>query len=290
MATTRKKRSQTSPKTVKRRRLTAREIQDLRTLADRVGRIIPATSPRKGGFCFQTIAKEMSLARYWPGKSDSRKEAICHFISKVYQNHPRIIYRVFRENLARGIERRHKAGEPVLQAEMVALDETLQRLGINLSKEIKELDLPEERPRVVPPPYIFQKMVDELGLHPYLLPECSRLFKDGHINESVRKALEKYEAYVQKRAGLHNIGTDLMASAFNEISPKIKVADISTRRGRGLQEGFKFISMGGMGFWRNYCSHGDEEQMNHHDAISIIATISHLLSYIDEKGEKDSLT
>ncbi|PYS89104.1 MAG: TIGR02391 family protein [Acidobacteria bacterium] len=169
---------------------------------------------------------------------------------------------------------------------MAALDETLRKLDINLSKEIQELDLPEERPRVVPPPYAFQKMVDELGLHPYLLPDCPRLFKDGHVNEAVRKALEKYEAYIQKKAGLHNIGTDLMANAFNENNPKIKVADVSTKRGRGLQEGFKFISMGGMGFWRNYCSHGDEEQMSHHDAISIIATISHLLNYIDVSDEK----
>jgi uncharacterized protein (TIGR02391 family) len=286
MATARKKRSLASSKTAKRKRFSAREIQDLRTLADRIGKIIPATSPRKGGFCFQTIAKAMGLAKYWPGKPESRKEAIYHFVSCVYQNHPKIIYRVFRENLARGIERRHKAGDPVLQAEILALDNTLQQLGINLSKEIRELDLPHERPRVVPPPFIFQKMVDELALHPYLLPDCPKMFKDGHVNESVRKALEKFEAYVQKMAGLHNIGTDLMANAFNESNPKVRVADVSTKRGRGLQEGFKFLSMGSMGFWRNYCSHGDEEQMGHHDALSVLATISHLLNYIDVNGDK----
>lgn len=286
MATKQKKRPQASSTPARRRRLTAREIQELRALAERIGRIIPATSPRKGGFCFQTIAKDMGLAKYWPSKSDTKKEAIYQFISSVYQNHPKLIYKVFRENFARGIERRHKGGDPVLKAEMEALDETLQRLGINLSKEIRELDLPAERPRVVPPPHAFQRMIDELGLHPYLLPDCPKLFKDGHVNESVRKALEKYEAYVQKRAGLHNIGTDLMANAFNENNPKIAVADVLTRRGRGLQEGFKLISMGGMGFWRNFCSHGDEEQMSHHDAVSIIATISHLLGYIDVNADK----
>ncbi|PYS89103.1 MAG: hypothetical protein DMF64_18585 [Acidobacteria bacterium] len=114
MPTTRKKLPPTSSKATKLKRLSAREIQDLRALADQTGKIIPATSPRKGGFCFQTIAKDMDLAKYWPGKSDSRKEAIYQFISKVYQNHPRLIYRVFRENLARGIERRHKAGDPRL--------------------------------------------------------------------------------------------------------------------------------------------------------------------------------
>jgi uncharacterized protein (TIGR02391 family) len=248
-----------------------------------MGNIIPATSPSKGGFCFQTIAKEAGLTKYWKTGS-SRKETIFNLLSRVYQNHKIIFNKVIRENLPRGIERRHKSGNPILLEEIELLDQTLLRLGVNLSQEIKELDLPKERPRVVPPPHIFQKMIDGISLHPLLLPDCAKLFKDGHINEAVRKALEKYEVYVQKASGLHKIGTDLMANAFSENSPKIVVADNTTKRGLGLQEGFKFISMGSMGFWRNFCSHGDEKQMSHHDAIAIMATISHLLTYIDSNS------
>lgn len=72
-----------------------------------------------------------------------------------------------------------------------------------------------------------------------------------------------------------------MANAFNENNPKIKIADISAKRGKALQDGFKLLSMGTMGFWRNFCSHGDEEQMTHQDAIAILATVSHLFHYID---------
>ena len=270
----------------KKLRLSARQIQDLRTLAEQIGKIIPATSPRKGAFCFQTIAKNLGLTRYWSTRPETKKESIFQFISKVYQNHPRTIYRLFRENFARGIERRQKSGDPVLLAEMEALDSTLRSLDINLSKEIKELDLPKDRPRIVPPPFTFQKMVDDLALHPFLLPGCSRLFKDGHINEAVRKSLEKFELYVQKKASMTNIGTDLMAHAFNEMNPKIRIADVAEKRGRGLQEGFKFIAMGSMAFWRNFCSHGDEEQMDHQDAIAILATISHLLTYIDNNNRE----
>jgi len=61
-----------------------------------------------------------------------------------------------------------------------------------------------------------QKMVDEFGLHRLLQPDCARLFKDGHLNEAVRKALEKYETYVQQTSALSKIGVDLMANAFNE--------------------------------------------------------------------------
>jgi hypothetical protein len=39
-----------------------------------------------------------------------------------------------------------------------------------------------------------------------------------------------------------------------------------------------------MSFWRNLFTHGDEEQMSHHDALAVLATVSHLLFYIDNKG------
>jgi len=96
------------------------------------------------------------------------------------------------------------------------LDATLRKLKVNLSAEFRELHLPDERPAIVPPPHAFQKMVDEFGLHRLLQPDCARLFKDGHLNEAVRKALEKYETYVQQTSALSKIGVDLMANAFNE--------------------------------------------------------------------------
>jgi uncharacterized protein (TIGR02391 family) len=277
-------RRQLKAKAPKKKQLSAATIQNLRGLAEQIGRVIPGTSPRPKGFCFQTIAKKAGLFKYWP-RQGAKKELIFGFLKEVYRRHPKTFYRIFRENIAQGIERRHKAGDPVLQAEILQLDETLKKLNVNLSKEFKDLHLPAERPSIVPPPFGFQKMLDELGLHPYLQPDCPKLFKDGHINESVRKALEKYETYVQQKSALTRIGTDLMANAFNETAPLVKVADAATDRGKGLQMGFKFLSMGAMSFWRNLCSHGDEDQMPHQDAIAILATVSHLLHYVDSRSK-----
>jgi uncharacterized protein (TIGR02391 family) len=240
---------------VQRKRLSASSIQHLRTLAEQIGNIIPATSFGRGAFCFQNIARSIRLQKAWPAQG-SKKERIFEFLKCVYRGHPKQFYKLFRENIARGIERRHRGGAPVLQAEILQLDATLRKLNVRLSTEFKDLHLPDERPAIVPPPHAFQKMVDELGLHPLLLPDCGRLFKDGHLNESVRKALEKYEAYVQQKSVLQRIGMDLMANAFSENSPPVNIADVGTERGKGLQMGFKFISMGAMGFWRNLCSHG----------------------------------
>jgi len=276
----RKRRTKRILKRSQKRTMSAVAIQQLRTLAGQIGEVIPATSFRKSGFCFQTIAAGLGLKSSW--RAGTKKEAIFDFLKSVYRDHPRMFYRIFRENIAQGIERRHKMGSPVLEPEILSLDRTLRALDVNLTKEFRALNLPKERPKIVPPPSAFQRMVDELGLHPLLQPDCGRLFKDGHINESARKALEKYEVYVQQKSGEHKIGIQLMATAFSETAPLIKVADTSCPRGKGLQDGFKFLSMGAMEFWRNLFSHGDEDQIGHHHAIAILATVSHLLHSIDE--------
>jgi uncharacterized protein (TIGR02391 family) len=278
---TKKRPQRKKPGVKQKKHLSASSIQHLRLLSEQIGNIIPATAFGKGAFCFQNIAKSFHLQKAWPAQG-SKKERVFELLKYAYRSHPKKFYRLFRENIARGIERRHKGGEPVLQMEILQLDSTLKSLNVNLSAEFKELHLPSERPATVPPPYAFQKMMDEFGLHPLLQPECARLFKDGHLNESVRKALEKYEAYVQQKSALAKIGVDLMANAFNEDNPSLRIADVLSARGKGLQSGFKFLSMGAMGFWRNLCSHGDEKQMPHQDAIAILATISHLVGVIEK--------
>jgi len=125
------KRKKTTSKTKRsrpqaRRHLSAVTIQNLRLLAEQIGKIIPATSFRKGAFCFATIAKRAGLQKQWPA-GGSKKEVIFGFLRAVYRNHPKIFYRLFRENIAQGIERRHSAGDPVLEGEILELDATLRR-------------------------------------------------------------------------------------------------------------------------------------------------------------------
>jgi hypothetical protein len=65
-----------------------------------------------------------------------------------------------------------------------------------------------------------------------------------------------------------------MATVFSKATPIVKIADISSVRGKGLQDGFTFLSMGAMEFWRNFGSHGDEKQMSHRDAAAILVAVS----------------
>jgi uncharacterized protein (TIGR02391 family) len=275
-------------KSISKKVVSASSLQSLRLLAEQLGEIIPATSMNKTGFCFTTLAKEYKLKKYWENKGQ-KKESIASFLVLVYKKHPRVLKKLIRENLSRAIERRHKNGNPILRQEADTLSATLFKLNIDLKKEIGELDLPTTRPSIVPPRIEIQKALGVLSLHPMLLPDCKKLFDDGHLNESVRKALEKYEVYVRDSSGLTLMGTNLMEQAFSEKGPKISISnDTDARRNEGLQTGFKDISRGAMEYWRNYSSHGDEEQMPAQDAISILGVVSHLL-YIVQKSKETTV-
>jgi len=48
-----------------------------------------------------------------------------------------------------------------------------------------------------------------------------------------------------------------MGFVFNPENAKIVIANLSTERGKGLQEGVMLLSIGAMKFWHNYFTHGE---------------------------------
>lgn len=258
--------------------ITARKRQDITRLAISLGKLIPATS--RGPFCFESIAKSRpSTKRYWK-KGRNKKEMISTFLIGVYRYHPNLIYKIIRENIENGISRRHKNGDPVLQSEINSLDKILKDLGLNMSKELKELNLPKKRPNIVPPPFEYQKMIQNVSLEPEMQDKCKQLFIDGHINESVRKAFEIFESKVQTLSKLEDTGTNLMMKAFNEDNPLLKVANTSTKKGKAFQQGYRFLAAGSMLFIKNKYGHGDEPQESHIDGFQMILTANQLLREI----------
>lgn len=272
-----------SKKIVKRKTVTAPEAQAIRNLAEQLGKLI-ALEGFRSSFSLATVAKKKGLSKYLPKKSTNKKEAFFEFLKNLHCYKPRTIKILVREILPIAIEKRHSKGDPVLKAEALELVEKLNALGVNLKKEILALNLPEERPRTVPPPIAIQKILDTFTLHPILLPDCKTMFNNGHINESVRKALERFEKMVQDLSGLHDKqGSELIGGAFNEKSPKIKFNDLSTPQLLNKQIGFKLVCMGIMQWWRNNLSHGDEMQLPHHDALGRLIMISNLFHELDSR-------
>jgi len=262
--------------------LTAKKRQDIRFVAELLGNIIPGTS--RGSFSFQNISLQRKITKKYWTEGKNKKEQISNFLLNIYRYHPNLIYKIIRENISKGIERRHKAGAPVLKEEITSLDQSLKRLGINCTKELFELNLPEERPDIVPPPYEYQEMLKKVSLETDISDKSKQLFIDGHINESVRKALEIFENKVQTLSGLDIEGKDLMMQAFNENNPLIKVADINTREGKSFQEGFRFIAAGSMMFLRNKFSHGNKKQESYIDGFQMLLTANQLLREVNKIG------
>ena len=267
-------------KIAKRKTVTAPESQALRELAEQLGKLI-SLSGYRSSFSLQTIAKEMGLSKYMSRKTN-KKESFYEFLLNLHRHKPRMTKKLVRKILPPAIEKRHTKGDPILEDEALELVQRLQKVGIDLKQEILDLNLPKERPRTVPPPIAVQKILDAYTLHPVMLPDCKDMFVNGHINESVRRALERFEKQVQDIASMpQHHGSDLMARAFDEKGPKIQFNGLSNPQERNKQIGFKFISMGIMHWWRNNLSHGDEEQLPHHDALSKLILISNLFHELD---------
>ena len=185
----------------KKRRLSIAETQNVRILAEQLGRLIPLSGYRSS-FSLVNIASQNKLSKYLPAKTTNKKEAFAIFIENLLCYKPRTLKKIIRIILPKAIEKRHREGNPVLEVEANALGEQLKKLGVDIKKEIAELHLPKERPKIVPPPIEIQKILESYKLHPVLLPDCKNMFIDGYINESVRKALERYEKRIQELSGL----------------------------------------------------------------------------------------
>jgi len=263
------------------RRFSAVDIQNIRILAEMLGELLPY-SGYKSRFNIVSIAKKRGLSKYLSKGSSSKKEALVEFIRKLHKDKPRTIKIIDREIMPQAIESRHSQGNPILFDEAGLFVKQLCKLGIDLRKEILALNFPKSRPTIVPPPFEIQDILKKFSLHPLLMPDCQKLFLDGHINEAVRKALEKFETYVQKKSGSNLAGIDLMGKVFNLVNPLIKLNSLSNKTEQCEQEGFMHIAMGIMQWWRNSLSHGDIKQIDHQEALGRLFLASNLLRRLDE--------
>lgn len=278
-------------KVTRSKRFTPRQQQVIHDLAEMLGKLVPATS--RGEYSLQRLAKDRGLGKYFLEKLSSKQKQFIHFISKVHGAHPRTLKSLINNVLADAVEKRRTKGDPILRPEADALKAKLLEFGIDLAKEIDGLQLPVTRPKITPPPIVIQQSLEKLGLHPILHDKVIPLFKDGHVNEAVRKAGEILETSVSKWSGVHGkYGRDLMAHVFNKDAP---IIDVSAYHGSEItntmdeKEGFMLVAMGSMQWCKNIVSHGDVDQLSPQDAVARIILLSHLLEVIDItlKNEKE---
>jgi uncharacterized protein (TIGR02391 family) len=267
------------------RRYSPREQQDIMNLADSLCQFLPATS--RGDYSLQNIARKAGLAKYFELTLGNKRKQFIHFIKQVYGRHRRKFKAIINNILAEAVEWRRSKGNPILRPEAETVKSRLYALGIDLRKEIDDLQLPEERPRITPPPIGVKQALEKFGLHPVLLDKVFPLFADGHVNEAVRKAGEIYEVIAARAIpGQQRYGRDLMSHVFNSKNPIIDISGFhssDTLNPTDEKEGYMYLAMGAMHWCKNVVGHGDVNQLDPHDAAARIILISHLIHVAESR-------
>lgn len=263
--------------------LKAADIQNVRLLADQLGKMLALSGYYKSSFNLKTLAESFRLTKFIPKKAPNKKEAFTGFLRELLQERPRTLKKLVREVMPRAIEKRLTQGDPILEQEALELAARLETLGVKMRPEIIALKFPKERPSIVPPPKEIVDMLKKFKLHPVMLPDCETQFAQGHLNGSVRSGLEKFEAHVQQISGLQKQGFDLMMEAFEENNPLIKLNVGATINEKSERAGFRYMAAGIMRCWRNLVSHGNEPQMPYQDAFARLACISSMFHALDKR-------
>ena len=115
-----------------------------------------------------------------------------------------------------------------------------------------------------------------------------KLFLDGHYGAAVRSALTVLEVRVRKMLTEHSATLGeipatpaaLMATAFSEKNPVIRLNDGTTPFDRDEQRGFQFLAQGVMAWPRGSLTH-DLPEMDAADALERLALVSMLMKRLD---------
>lgn len=257
------------------RTITASERGHITDLTEILYDFLPLSTHNNKTETITSIFKESKIHSYIP-KNTSKKEAVEKSLVKLFRYHQKLPFTIFRKIVIAAIKYRRYKRNPLKRQEIDRLDVILQELSINMSNEFSAIKL-DQIPLLIKVPS--SELIRRLENHPLceqVYSEPLELFKNGHFNESVRKATEKYEVEIQKRTNLSDIGKTLMGKAFNLKTPIIKLNNLTSENEKGVQEGYQFLTMGMIRAMRNIFSHGDENQRKPEEAYEMLLFVNWL--------------
>lgn len=260
------------------RRITAPVRAKINNLVLIVREFLPLTSPSPQTTTFSKIFKESRANSYF-GKETNKSQALQNGFENLFRYHSRLLHGIIRKVILAAIEYRRHKRNPLKRTELDQLAECLYDLGVDMRKEIRKIPLDESLPRITVPPDKLLERLEKHDLVPEISSEPLELFRNGHFNEAVRKAAERYESKVQEVSAETRIGKDLMTHAFRDIT-HVKIDGIKENNVNSFNEGFKFLSMGMMGAVRNIFSHGDEENRAPEECFEMLLFLNWLFRYV----------
>jgi len=230
------------------------------------------------------VAIDHHLGKHWKD-GQNKREMITSFLIEVFRQYPRMPKAIVLEIVVGGVAWRTQKGRAVPREELDAIVDTMAALGFDLKKEVEKIELPDPS-RVRPPSLDLAGVLERLELHDALRDDCIQMFKAGHLNEAVRKGLERFEKFIQDSTNNHDAqGKGLMALAFKKDGPGIQINPLKTANDKSEQEGFMHLTMGAMAGMRNIYSHGDVETVTPMDAFERLSFISLLFKRVEKALE-----
>lgn len=266
------------PKAV--RRVTADKKVLIGEMVEVLYHFLPLKSRGKGAVHYYSIFKESKVHKYL-GKSPNKKHQLQSGFENIYRYHQNLPFTIIRKIIQASIGYRRHKRDPLKREELNTLSDLLFQLGIDMKAEIDSIVLDESVPEIQVPTEELIKRLEQHPLVPEIVSEPLQQFKNGHFNESVRKAAERYESKVQQLSGSTDIGKKLMSRTFALPSPAVKINSLVTENEKSAQEGFQYLSMGMMQAIRNIFSHGDEDQRSPEEAYEMLMFINWLFRQLN---------
>jgi len=124
------------------------------------------------------------------------------------------------------------------------------------------------------------QIFDAMQLHQKVIKASRALFENGHYAQAIFEAFKAVENFVKDKSGLTTFGKNLMATAFNEENPIIRVPEAG-HFDKDVQEGFKFLFMGATQGIRNPKAHKEIVQNDPFITLEYLGFASFLLKRIN---------
>jgi uncharacterized protein (TIGR02391 family) len=122
----------------------------------------------------------------------------------------------------------------------------------------------------------------EVIKHEVIRKETESLYSTGHYAQAIFEAYKTLNNLVKNKSGLDLDGKDLMAQAFSEKNPILKLNKMKTQSEKDEQIGFKLILMGVMIGIRNPKAHDSIRQTDPIRTLEYLALADLLATRIDE--------
>lgn len=120
------------------------------------------------------------------------------------------------------------------------------------------------------------------ALHVDVRAVAERYVASGSIEVGIFEAFKAVNNRVKDMTGLDTDGAVLMNRAFSETDPIIVLADVSTRTGKNIQSGFRFLFAGAAQGLRNPDAHEQFRPLDAEEGFEALAFASMLMRRLDQ--------